>query len=219
LGVRLPMSKTCSLSKSLQLLHPYTWDILFCEDFITITILGEGYDRQCSRLYNGIAMTIHSRVKYKCESCDTPFVPIPEAPNCPKCLYKSDTVFPDFIKDTIDSAQFNLSHYAKFATTWLTLGSGDSYYYLAFQFLDYVCSELKLDKYHLLYRGFSKAQADLLASRFLNQLKESESYWKHGLATYLSLLLQRGYDNHFLPQKSEHLDLYPSYKAHTQSTS
>lgn len=137
-------------------------------------------------------MTIHSDVKYKCKNCDTPFVPIPEAPNCPKCLCKSDTVFPDFVKDTIDSAQFNLSHYGMFVKMWLELNVGDFYYFWAFRFLHYVCSELKVDKYHLLSRGFSKAHADLLASRFLNQLeyKESQSHWKHGLATYLSLLLQ-----------------------------
>jgi len=138
-------------------------------------------------------MTIHSDVKYKCKNCDTPFVPIPEAPNCPKCLCKSDTVFPDFVKNTIDSAQFNLSHYGMFIKMWLQLDIGDFYYYMAFQFLKYVCSELKVDKYHLLSRRFSKAHAYLLASRFLNELKyeEGASHWKHGLSTYLSLLLQR----------------------------
>jgi hypothetical protein len=162
-------------------------------------------------------MTIHSHVEYKCEDCDTRFVPIPEAPDCPKCLCKSVTVFPDFIKDTIASALYNLSHYGMFVKMWSELSIGDFYYFWAFRFLDYVCSELKADKYHLLFRGFSKAQADLLASRFLNQLKykESESYWKYGLATYLSLLLQRGSNGH----KSDIWDSYSRHKAHTQSTS
>jgi len=50
---------------------------------------------------------------------------------------------------------------------WLTLNIGDSYYYLAFRFLDYVCSELKTDKNQLLSGTLSKVQIDLLASQFL----------------------------------------------------
>ena len=138
-------------------------------------------------------MTIHSKVQYKCKECDAPFVPIPEAPNCPKCLHKADTVFLDFVKNTIESAQFNLSHYGMFVKMWLTMGIGDTYYFSAFQFLNWVCSELKVDKYELLSRRYSKARTDWLARRFLNQLsyEEGTSYMKHGLKPYLSLLLRR----------------------------
>ncbi len=138
-------------------------------------------------------MTIHSDVEYKCKYCDTPFVPIPQSPNCPKCNRKSKVVFPDFVNEALDSARFNLSHYGMFVKMWLTLNVGDSYFYLAFRFLDYVCSELKADKYQLLSRTLSKAQIDLLTSQFLSQTKlvDSPPYWKHGLTTYLSLLLQR----------------------------
>ena len=142
-------------------------------------------------------MTMHSHVDYKCKYCDSPFVPIPEAPNCPKCLHKSDTVFPDFVKNTIKSAQYNLSAYGMFIKMWLTIDIGDFYYYMAFQFLKYVCSELKEDKYHLLSRSFSHFEAYLLARRFLDRLnyEEGASHWRHGLRPYLMLLLQRNSNN------------------------
>ena len=142
-------------------------------------------------------MTIHSNVKYKCKNCDTPFVPIPEAPNCPKCFRKSDTVFPDFVKNTIKSAQYNLSAYGMFMKMWFTIDIGDFYYYMAFQFLKYVCSELKEDKYHLLSRRFSHIEAYSLARQFLHQLnyEGGASYWRLGLRPYLMLLLQRNSNN------------------------
>jgi len=142
-------------------------------------------------------MTIHSNVKYKCKNCDTDFVPIPEVPYCPKCFRKSDTVFPDFVKNTIASTQYNLSAYGMFVKMWLTIDVGDFYYSWAFSFLDWVCSELKEDKYHLLSRRFSQIEAYSLARQFLNQLnyEEGASYWRHGLRTYLSLLLQRNPSN------------------------
>jgi len=138
-------------------------------------------------------MTKHSEVKYKCKYCDTPFVPIPQSPNCPKCNRKSKIVFGDFVKETLDSARFNLSHYGKFVKMWLTLNIGDSYYLLAFRFLDYVCSELTADKYQLLSSTFSKAQIDLLTSQFLNHLKfnDQQPHQRHVFKTYFSLLLQR----------------------------
>lgn len=137
-------------------------------------------------------MTIHSDVEYKCKYCDTRFVPIPEVPYCPRCFRNSDTVFPDFVKNTIKSAQFNLSAYGMFVKMWMQMDIGDFYYSMAFHFLKYVCSELKEDKYHLLSRSFSHTEAYSLARQFLNQLnyEEGAAYWRHGLRTYLSLLLQ-----------------------------
>ncbi|MFC1927356.1 hypothetical protein ACFLW7_02110 [Chloroflexota bacterium] len=139
-------------------------------------------------------MTIHSNTEYKCKYCDYRFVPIPEAPNCPKCLRKSDTLFPDFVKNTIDSAQFNLSRYGMFIKMWATLDVGDFYYLWAFHFLNWVCSELNVDKYKLLSIRFSRARTDWLASRYLHQLqyKDPETYCRmYTLKPYLSLLLQR----------------------------
>jgi len=137
-------------------------------------------------------MTIHSRVKHKCEHRGITFVRIPESPECPKCRVKADVLFPDFIKDTLESVEYNLSHYGMFVKMWSFLTVGDFYYFWAFRFLDYVCSQLKVDKYHLLSKTIPKAQVDSLTSQFLNQLKykDSQDYWKHGLKPYLLLLLQ-----------------------------
>ena len=142
-------------------------------------------------------MTMHSDVEYKCKNCDTDFVPIPEVRYCPKCFRDSDTVFPDFVKNTIESAQFNLSAYGMWVKMWFTIDIGDFYYFWAFSFLDWVCSELKEDKYHLLSRSFSHIEAYLLARAFLNHLnyEEGAAYWRHGLRTYLMLLLQRNPNN------------------------
>lgn len=139
-------------------------------------------------------MTIHSVVQYECKNCGTSFVPIPEAPECPKCLSKSDTVSRNFVKATIDSLEYNLCHYGLFVKTWLQLDIGNFYFFWAFRFLDFVSAELKVDGHYLLSRRLSQDQADSLASRFLEELRfeESASYWKQGLRPYLSLLLRRG---------------------------
>lgn len=138
-------------------------------------------------------MTVHSDVDNKCKYCDTPFVPIPELPTCPKCQRKSDVIFADFVKDTIFSAQFNVSHYHSFIPpAWYVGTIGDHYYNIAFRFLDYVCAELRARKRNLLSRKFSEAQIDLLASQFLEMLDFGEqSYRRDRFKTYLSLLLTR----------------------------
>lgn len=136
-------------------------------------------------------MTLHSKVEYKCTQCETRFVPIPEAPQCPKCGAKSDTVFPDFIQDALKSTQFNLNSYGMWMKMWMTLTIGDWYYYVAFNFLGYACKELGEDKWHFLFKSYTKQQADELASQYYQKLcKRTEPYWEHGLPPYLSLLLQ-----------------------------
>lgn len=113
-------------------------------------------------------MTIHSKVSYQCKFCCTNFVPIPEAPNCPRCQEIADGIFVDFVADTICSAKFNLSNYHSFYPgAWYVGTLGDHYYMMAFFFLDYVCGELKARKRNLLSRKFSETQVDALASQFL----------------------------------------------------
>ncbi len=137
-------------------------------------------------------MTIHSKVDSKCKYCDTPFVPIPESPNCPKCQRKSRKVFPNFVKETVRSAEFNRWKYRSFMTTWAVCNIGDRYYMVAFKFLNYVCAQLKARKGKLLSRKFSEAQVDALTSQFLEMCDFGEQpYWRDGFKTYLSLLLTR----------------------------
>ena len=138
-------------------------------------------------------MTIHSHVDYKCEFCETHFVPIPQALHCPKCGRESTTVFADFVMNTRKSALFNLKkHNRAIPPAWLKRNIGDHYYLLAFRFLEYVCSEAPASRRRLLLRVFPGDLLDSLATSFLDTLDfEDQSYRRDSYKTYLSLLLLR----------------------------
>jgi len=143
-------------------------------------------------------MTLHSDVEYKCKYCDTHFVPIPEAPNCPKCSRKSETVYANFVRDTIHLAPYvEISRRVTLSSQWSVTNTGDLYYFRAFQFFRYACLVLEISEEELLERRFSKAQIDWLVSKYLNILSlifkydDDQPYWRHIWKTYFSLLLTR----------------------------
>ena len=136
-------------------------------------------------------MTVHSQVDYKCNCCNTHFIPIPESPNCPQCNQPSEILFGNFIKDTITSAQFNVTKYQNFIPpAWLACTTGDHYYSIAFAFLDYVSCKIKTREPRLLSKIFSEYDIDSLTTQFLELLDfVDQPYRFPGLKTYLSLLL------------------------------
>ncbi|MDD4876548.1 MAG: hypothetical protein PHQ86_05430 [Dehalococcoidales bacterium] len=139
-------------------------------------------------------MTLHAYLKYNCKYCNTPFVPIPQSPMCPKCGSKADKVFSDFIKQTLESARFNLVKYDVFApAAWWTGSVGDYYYLWAFYFFEYVSSKLKIERECVINWEFSKGKIKSLVSNFLkeNNLCGFEPCRMAGIKTYLSLLLKR----------------------------
>ena len=138
-------------------------------------------------------MTIHSHVDNKCKYCDTPFVPIPESPTCPKCGRKSRKVFPNFTKETRASASFNLSKYHRvIPPAWYVGTVGDYYYKIAFGFLAFGCAEVPVSRRKILLRVFSNDEIDSLTEQFLDMVDFGEqSYRREGLRTYLSLLVAR----------------------------
>jgi len=141
-------------------------------------------------------MTKHSDVDNKCKHCGTFFVPIPEAPNCPKCNRKSDVIFNDFLKDTIRSVMFNLKGYHGFLPlAWRELKIGDYYFWVAFNVLNYVALRLGARKSRLLYRKISQGEVYYLTLEFLEAWDFGEqSYSSESFKTYLPLLLNRDHE-------------------------
>ena len=136
-------------------------------------------------------MTIHSSVDYKCEFCDTYFVPLAEAPNCPRCDARADTIYDDFVWATLDSALFNLRRYhSVFPPAWSVGTIGDHYYLNAFLFLSFVCSEVPVSKRKILKRVFSQNEIDTLTTKFVGMTHfGDESYRMNGFKVYFTLLL------------------------------
>jgi len=116
-------------------------------------------------------MTIHSSVHYKCEDCGNYFVPIPIFKNCPKCGHESSKIFYNFIEDTIRSALFNLINYNSFEPYgWAFITIGDSYYWLAFNFLSFASSSLKVAEKDLFGQTILENTANQLALNFLDKI-------------------------------------------------
>lgn len=139
-------------------------------------------------------MTLHSKVNYQCKFCDTFFVPIPEAPNCPNCNIKSGQVFDDFVQDTLSSVLFNLGKFhSVMPPAWYRGTIGDFYYFNAFLFLGFVCMGVPVSRRKILKRRFSDDEIDSFTTAFLDFLPFEESR-RAGLKIYFSLLLANRQD-------------------------
>ena len=136
-------------------------------------------------------MTLHAFIEHKCSYCGTHFVPLPILPRCPKCGRKSSKVFDNFIEDTIRSSLYNLTKYGSFVPPgWGTFTVGDHYYWLAFGFLSFASSSLKIDEKELFSLDISENTAQKLALTFLDKLDfGKQEYMANALKPYFIRLL------------------------------
>jgi len=136
-------------------------------------------------------MTLHSNVNYKCKNCGLYFIPLPKFKICPKCNHKSIKVFNYFIEETIRSALYNLTRYGSFIPpVWLTRTIGDQYYLIAFEFLYFTSSTLKVAEKDLFSQEISENIAQKLALKFLDRIDFGEHrYMANTLEIYFVCLL------------------------------
>lgn len=136
-------------------------------------------------------MTLHAYVEYKCKSCGTDFIPLPLAQRCPKCAHKASKVFESFVEDSIRSALYNVSTYGSLIPPgWGFFTVGDSYYWLAFQFLSFVSSSLGVPQRDVFGQGVSEETARKLASTFIDKLHFGKrGYMANAFEIYFTRLL------------------------------